>query len=161
MDSLAVPEVGAAGALLEVEALAAPDAPEPEAACLAEAEALTLVGLGSSGRAASGLATPRVPLSNGRLAVSFSLPAVLALRVATTLLTNALLLRAFWLLFRDMGFDTKPVETDAETAEAVPAVAVVGGTGRAAGLCPLCCGPPPVVSLLLLRVVPPTVDCCF
>ena len=160
MDSLAVPEVGAAGVLLEVEALAASE-PEAPAACLAEAEALTLVGLGSSGRAASGLATPRVPLSNGRLAVSLSLPAVLALRVATTLLTKALLLIAFW-LFPVMGLDTRPVETEAEAAEAEPAVAVVGGAGRAAGLCPLCCGPPPVVSLLLqLRVVLPSVDCCF
>ena len=159
MDSLA-------GFLLEIPA-PAPDAPEkepepePEAACLAEAEALTLVGLGSSGRAARGLATPRVPLSNARLlAASASLPAVLALRVATTLLTKALLLRAFCWLFADMGLDTKPVETEAaetEAAEAVPIVAEAGGTGRAAVLCPFCCDPPPVVA----SVVPPAVDCCF
>ena len=156
MDSLA-------GALLEIPFAPAPDAPElePEAACLAEAEALTLVGLGSSGRAARGLATPRVPLSNVRLlAANASLPAVLALRVATTLLTKALLLRAFCWLFPDMGLDTKPVETEGaetEAAEAVPAVAVAGGTGRAAVLCPFCCDPPPIVA----SVVPPAVDCCF
>lgn len=170
MDSLAVPEVGAAGALLlkvptsKTDDALAPDAPgapeaPPEAASLAEAEALTLVGLSNSGRAASGLATPRAPLSNGRLAVSASPPTVLALRVATTLLTKAVLLRAFW-LFTDMGLDTsRPVETEAAEAEAagaVPAVAVVGGTGRAAGLCPLCCGPPPPVLLLTAAV-----DGCF
>ena len=127
MDSLAVvvPVVRAAF-LVPLEATAAAydceAAPVGAAACLADADALTLVGLGLpvalgiSGRAASGLATPRlnglatprVSRTVGRLSLA-SVPFL----VATMLLTKARLLKALCL---DEG--TRPAEAAAE-AEAL------------------------------------------